>query len=82
MRLAKIVLSVARCRHGAARARRDGSDQRCPQGTKAAGYADLIGAAVDLTKGMAPFDAPALTAAQLEIKKINAAGRSRRATRS
>lgn len=34
----------------------------------------IIGAAVDLTKNMAPFDAPALLAAQLEIKKINAAG--------
>src|SRR6266702_1887542 len=34
----------------------------------------LIGAAIDLTKNMAPFDAPALTAAQFEIKKINAAG--------
>jgi branched-chain amino acid transport system substrate-binding protein len=34
----------------------------------------LIGAAIDLTKNMAPFDAPALTAAQIEIKKINAAG--------
>jgi branched-chain amino acid transport system substrate-binding protein len=34
----------------------------------------VIGAAVDLTKNMAPFDAPALLAAQIEIKKINAAG--------
>ncbi len=34
----------------------------------------LIGAAIDLTKGMAPFDAPALQAAQIEIKKINAKG--------
>jgi branched-chain amino acid transport system substrate-binding protein len=34
----------------------------------------LIGAAIDLTKNMAPFDAPALTAAQIEIKKINAKG--------
>ncbi len=42
--------------------------------TKAAGTPIVIGAAIDLTKGMAPFDAPALTAAQIEIKKINAAG--------
>ena len=41
---------------------------------QAAGSPIVIGATVDLTKGMAPFDAPALTAAQLEIKKINAAG--------
>ena len=34
----------------------------------------VIGAVVDLTKSMAPFDAPALLAAQLEIKKINAKG--------
>jgi branched-chain amino acid transport system substrate-binding protein len=41
---------------------------------KAAGTPIVIGAAIDLTKGMSPFDAPALTAAQLEIKKIDAAG--------
>ena len=29
-----------------------------------------IGAVVDLTKNMAPFDAPALLAAQLEIMKV------------
>jgi branched-chain amino acid transport system substrate-binding protein len=34
----------------------------------------VIGAAVDLTGEMAPFDAPALEAAQIEVKKINAAG--------
>ena len=34
----------------------------------------VIGAVVDLTKNMAPFDAPAVTAAQIEIKKINAKG--------
>jgi branched-chain amino acid transport system substrate-binding protein len=34
----------------------------------------VIGAAVDLTKNMAPFDAPALLAAQIQIKRINAAG--------
>jgi branched-chain amino acid transport system substrate-binding protein len=34
----------------------------------------LIGAAIDTTKNMAPFDAPALVAAQIEIKRINAAG--------
>jgi branched-chain amino acid transport system substrate-binding protein len=42
--------------------------------TAAAGKPIVIGAAVDLTKNMAPFDAPALEAAQIEIKKINAAG--------
>jgi len=34
----------------------------------------VIGAVVDLTKSMAPFDAPAFLAAQLEIKTINAHG--------
>ncbi|HEY1775997.1 MAG TPA: ABC transporter substrate-binding protein [Solirubrobacteraceae bacterium] len=34
----------------------------------------VIGAAIDLTKNMAPFDAPALEAAKIEIAKINAAG--------
>src|ERR1700676_2140207 len=40
----------------------------------ATGKPIVIGAAIDLTKNMAPFDAPALEAAQIEIKKINAAG--------
>src|SRR5205814_6255382 len=34
----------------------------------------VIGAVVDLTKSMAPFDAPALLAAQIQIKAINAKG--------
>lgn len=34
----------------------------------------VIGAAIDLTGNMAPFDGPALVAAQVTIKKINAAG--------
>jgi branched-chain amino acid transport system substrate-binding protein len=42
--------------------------------TAASGKPIVIGAAIDLTKAMAPFDAPALEAAQIEIKKINAAG--------
>lgn len=42
--------------------------------TSAAGKPIVIGAVVDLTKNMAPFDAPALLAAQLEIKAINAKG--------
>ncbi len=41
---------------------------------KFAGPPIVIGAAVDMTKNMAPFDAPAVQAAQIEIKKINAAG--------
>ena len=34
----------------------------------------VIGAAVDLTNQMAPFDGPALTAAQIQVDKINEAG--------
>jgi branched-chain amino acid transport system substrate-binding protein len=40
----------------------------------AAGKPIVIGAVVDLTKDMSAFDAPALLAAQLEIKKVNAKG--------
>jgi len=43
-------------------------------GTAAKKKPIVIGAVVDLTKNMAPFDAPALLAAQLEIKAINAKG--------
>jgi branched-chain amino acid transport system substrate-binding protein len=43
-------------------------------GKPAAGKPIVIGAAIDLTKNMAPFDAPALAAAQIEIAKINAKG--------
>jgi branched-chain amino acid transport system substrate-binding protein len=42
--------------------------------TAAAGKPIVIGAAIDLTKNMAPFDAPALEAAKIEIAKVNAAG--------
>jgi len=34
----------------------------------------IIGAAMDLTANMSPYDTPALYAAQLQVKKINAAG--------
>jgi len=44
------------------------------RGGSAAGKPITIGWALDLTKAMAPFDAPGLVSAQLEIKKINAAG--------
>jgi branched-chain amino acid transport system substrate-binding protein len=43
-------------------------------GKPAAGKPIVIGAAVDLTKNMSPFDAPALAAAQIEVAKINAKG--------
>ncbi len=44
------------------------------RGGSAAGKPIVIGWALDLTKQMAPFDGPGLASAQIEIKKINAAG--------
>jgi branched-chain amino acid transport system substrate-binding protein len=43
-------------------------------GKSKAGAPIIIGAAIDQSGQMSPFNDPALTAAQLEIKKINAAG--------
>ena len=43
-------------------------------GKSAAGAPIIIGAAIDTSGQMSPFDNPALTAAKLEIAKINAAG--------
>ena len=34
----------------------------------------MIGAAVDLTANMAPFNGPAIAAAQYEVDQINGAG--------
>jgi branched-chain amino acid transport system substrate-binding protein len=44
------------------------------EATPASGEPIIVGAAMDLTGGMAPFDGPALAAAQLEADKLNAAG--------
>lgn len=43
-------------------------------GSAAAKKPIIIGAAVDLTGSMSPFDAPALTAAQIRVREINAKG--------
>jgi branched-chain amino acid transport system substrate-binding protein len=43
-------------------------------GKSAKGPTIVIGAAVDLTKDMKPFDSPALAGAQIEAKKLAAAG--------
>jgi branched-chain amino acid transport system substrate-binding protein len=43
-------------------------------GKSAAGQTIVIGAAVDLTSSMKPFDSPALAGAQIEAKKLAAAG--------
>lgn len=43
-------------------------------GGEATGEPIVIGAAVDLTNNMAPFDGPAIAAAQIQVDKINAAG--------
>ena len=43
-------------------------------GSAPSGAPIVIGAAIDLTGNMAPFDGPALAAAEVTVKKINAAG--------
>jgi branched-chain amino acid transport system substrate-binding protein len=65
-RIALVIVAVAACALAATAAAHTSSS--------AAGKPIVIGAVVDLTKSMAPFDAPALLAAQLEIKKVNAHG--------
>ncbi len=45
---------------------------------EASGEPIVIGAAVDLTNQMAPFDGPAVTAAQIQVDAINAGRRRRR----
>lgn len=44
------------------------------EATAAEGEPILIGAAVDQTSQMAPFDAPAIAAAQIQVEQINAEG--------
>jgi branched-chain amino acid transport system substrate-binding protein len=57
----------------------EGDDDSEPAETSASdeeggGEPIVIGAAVDLTNQMAPFDGPAITAAQIQVDKINEAG--------
>lgn len=65
-RAALVIVAVAACALAATAAAHTSS--------AAKGAPIVIGAVIDTTKSMAPFDAPALLAAQLEIKKVNAAG--------
>src|SRR3954469_7431367 len=66
VRTALVIAAVAACALAAtAAARTDGAAKGSPI---------AIGAVIGSTKSMAPFDARALLAAQLEIKKVNAAG--------
>ena len=65
VRIALVVVAVAACALAATAAAHTSSASKSPI---------VIGAVIDTTKSMAPFDAPALLAAQLEIKKVNAAG--------
>jgi branched-chain amino acid transport system substrate-binding protein len=64
-RIALVGVAVAACALAATAAAHTSSASKAPI---------VIGAVIDTTKSMAPFDAPALLAAQLEIKKVNAAG--------
>ena len=66
VRTALVVVAVGACTLAATAAAHTSS--------AAAGKPIVIGAVIDTTKSMAPFDAPALLAAQLEIKKVNAHG--------
>ncbi|MGH1491086.1 MAG: ABC transporter substrate-binding protein [Acidimicrobiales bacterium] len=50
------------------------SDNETDADTGDAADTILIGAAIDLTANMAPFDAPALTAAQITVDRINGEG--------
>jgi branched-chain amino acid transport system substrate-binding protein len=56
----------------------DGDDgaaaDTAPAEDEGSGEPIVIGAAVDLTGQMAPFDGPAVTAAQIQVDNINAAG--------
>ena len=57
----------------------EGGDDAAPAetsggGDEGGGEPIVIGAAVDLTNQMAPFDGPAVTAAQIQVDKINEAG--------
>ncbi len=56
----------------------DGDDgaaaETSPAEEEGGGEPIIIGAAVDLTNQMAPFDGPAVTAAQIQVDKINEAG--------
>ena len=56
----------------------DGDDgaaaETSPAEEEGGGEPIVIGAAVDLTNQMAPFDGPAVTAAQIQVDKINEAG--------
>jgi branched-chain amino acid transport system substrate-binding protein len=57
----------------------EGSEDEAPaetsgSGDEGGGEPIVIGAAVDLTNQMAPFDGPAVTAAQIQVDKINEAG--------
>jgi branched-chain amino acid transport system substrate-binding protein len=57
----------------------DGGDdgaaaETSPAEDEGGGEPIVIGAAVDLTNQMAPFDGPAVTAAEIQIDKINEAG--------
>ncbi|MGH3041362.1 MAG: ABC transporter substrate-binding protein [Gaiellaceae bacterium] len=52
----------------------DAAADTAPATDEESGEPIIIGAAVDLTGQMAPFDGPAVTAAELQVAKINEAG--------
>ena len=68
-------LAVAACGGDDEEGGDDGSAaESTPAEDEGGGEPIVIGAAVDLTNQMAPFDGPAITAAQIQVDKINEAG--------
>jgi len=68
-------LAVAACGGDDEESGDDGAAaESTPAEDEGGGEPIVIGAAVDLTNQMAPFDGPAITAAQIQVDKINEAG--------
>jgi branched-chain amino acid transport system substrate-binding protein len=67
-------LAVAACGGDDEEGGDDGGAADTAAADEATGEPIVIGAAVDLTGQMAPFDGPAVTAAEIQVGKINEAG--------
>ena len=72
--LAAVAVLLAACGSSGSSSSSSAKSSSSPSGTPATKKPILIGAAIDETALMAPTDDPALFGAQLEVKKINAAG--------
>ncbi len=72
--VAAVAVLLAACGSSGSSSSSSAKSSSSPSGTPATKKPILIGAAIDETALMAPTDDPALFGAQLEVKKINAAG--------